>query len=757
MSEWTYKNILLWRYIVFFFIICAPAIAAYDLPELSHSINTRNYQKSTCTGRAVGMELVKKQKEFGEICKPTGELVSTKIIACLSRGLEAVMVPDHDGVLCASASRGRIYLDQISGKALDGLYEYPVIRRTISELCPGDRKGSDKRLISRSFIKELIRKSAADIDPRGLRVIGGVYCEGLDLVGLDLPFSIVLDKSVFTCVNSSECDRSAVDIRNFRTKGDLSLDYIDAHVPILITRSEISGSLYGQDALLDSINVIDSTIHGSLNIYNSRATKQITVENSKVEGHVDFSRSFFSNLILIRNRMDGALDIVGTRARCSYDIRQNEIDDVIAAELGFGSVQTLSDKNEREFSFKEDIKTKENSDRFTYGVVSQKERLDVLPRPCLIPRSIVPGSFVFIGNHIGHSMCIRGFDWLSTTWGKIGDSIIYLNENVVGSATWLDLNAPDYIDLKEEKIIGPQLNIFNHKTSTYVMDFAKGTKNITVSVNGLHFDRVYSAQDKCDNALSPRATKEVKVSGQSNKQSFPPKLFLPEPNAVTTWVTRNSFKGTQPFAQFVNVFEQAGDTDAARELRIQGETISVMRSLCRAWGIYCDKQSASNITPSTDVTQRIEDRIVGLVKYTIWVLADHGYRPERIVWFVIGTIILYWIIVQLLLGIVGYSVIEDATEQEDNVVYPISIIFLFDKLIPAYQVRLDHSKPLRFYVLADAGNGNVKLLKRFFRVWEVVEATHQQQRKMLLCLDTLRWLGLIFAIFLFAAISRLVR
>ena len=122
------------------------------------------------------------------------------------------------------------------------------------------------------------------------------------------------------------------------------------------------------------------------------------------------------------------------------------------------------------------------------------------------------------------------------------------------------------------------------------MDFGAGTKNIVVSVNGLNFDRVYSARDKCENALSPRATKDAARPRGPNLPSFPPRLSLPEPGSVTAWVTKNSFKGTQPFAQFVNVFEKAGDADAARELRIQGETTSVMRSLCKAWGIYCEKE-----------------------------------------------------------------------------------------------------------------------------------------------------------------------
>lgn len=798
MLLWTHKILpLIWGFSLIFLFTCKPAIAEANQPELSHAMNARNLKNRTCTGRATGMELValqhvdKQQEErerlkviekdnlVYEVCKPSGGSLTTKVIACLSRGLEAVMVADHDGVVCAPATLGKYYLIDIAKKSADASHVDHQNRNTLSDLCRNNQKENDKRLVPRSFIKDLYRTHGGDIDPNGLRVIGGVYCQGLDLVGLDAPFSVVLDKSVFTCVNSAECEQSPVNIRNFRTKGDLSLDFIDAYAPIMITRSDISGSFWGQIALMKSIEFSDSEIHGSLNLDKSFIIDQITVENTKVDGHVRFNKSFFSNLVLIRNRMGSALDIGETRTRCSYDIRQNEIDDVIAVDLGFGVMQSSSDSQKRAYSHKNDAITKANLDRFSYGVLSQKERLDITPRPCLISRSIVPGSYVFIGNHIGHSMCLRNFNWLKTTSDEFEDSIIYLNENQVGSATWLDLDGPEDFKPASKYPTGPQLNIFNHKTGTYVMDFERETQNITVSVNGLHFDRVYTANDDCEKALSPRASKDTRYSGEDDKRSFPPKLNLPKPTAVTKWVTKNSFKGTQPFAQFVHVFEQAGDADAARELRIQGETISVKRSLCKAWGAYCDQEVVKNAAPATvmaqsvddspatlmqlikgrlfAVMQRIEEGFVALIKYTIWFLADHGYRPERTVWFVIGTVVLYWIIVKYLLGIIGFSVIDDATDLTSRVVRPLNMIFLFDKLIPAYQLRADHSKPMLFYVRADGGHENTKLIKGFLSDHEVMEATPEQQRRMLLCLDTLRWLGLIFAIFLFAAIGRLVR
>lgn len=718
----------------------------------------------TCGGRGDGMPRVDVAEAYGEICRPSGDTLSARVLACLSRGLEAVMVPDYDGVLCAAASRGRFFLDAAAQKREGGApYALAALARP-QELCATDRPVPDKRLVPRSFVKELVRKSGGDIDPRGVRIIGGVFCEGLELSGAELPFSLVLDKSLFTCASSTECARSPVDIRNFRTKGDLSFDYAASHVSIRITRSDIAGSLYGQGAFFEKIYIGDSAVHGSVNAPDSFFLDEMTIENAKIAGGVDLSRSLFSHLVLIRNRIEGSLDLGQTRARCSFDVRQNDIDDFVAVEFGFGDVRLAPDGKDELFGLRDDDKTKVMMARFGGPAGAIFGSADTSPRTCAMIRSIVPGSFVFIGNHVRHSACLRAFGWLSDSQGRLDNSIIYLNEDIVDGATWLDLEGPAQGEKRLQHIDGPQLSIFNLKTGTYVMDFGGGAKNIVVSVNGLHFDRVYSARDKCENALTPRATREQARPRGGNMPSFPPRLSLPNPEAVTAWVKRNSFKGTQPFEEFVNVFEKAGDADAARELRIQGETASVMRSLCSAWGVYCEKETGGAVadrepeqSPVARFMQRIEARIVAILQLGLWRLADHGYRPERAVWFVIGTMLFYWLALQLVLGIVGFSLIDDKKEGEPPQIQPIGLIFLFDKLIPAYQLRADHSKPMRFYVLADDGQENAHEFRRFFRKWEVVEATEAQQRRMRFCLDTLRWLGLVFAIFIFAAIGRLVR
>ena len=119
-----------------------------------------------------------------------------------------------------------------------------------NRVCPQkiDSPVTDKRVLERDVIKRLIRDSENKIDSRGIRIIGAIFCEGLDLSGIDIPYSLVLDKALTTCTSQPECWQSPVEIRNFRTKGDLSFDGAVNYQKFLISRSHVSGSFYASFA-----------------------------------------------------------------------------------------------------------------------------------------------------------------------------------------------------------------------------------------------------------------------------------------------------------------------------------------------------------------------------------------------------------------------------------------------------------------------------------------------------------------------------
>lgn len=148
-----------------------------------------------------------------------------------------------------------------------------------------------------------------------------------------------------------------------------------------------------------------------------------------------------------------------------------------------------------------------------------------------------------------------------------------------------------------------------------------------------------------------------------------------------------------------------------------------------------------------------ENLVVAILNLMLWVLADFGYRPERIGWFVFGTVLSLLFVFPYCLGIVGYSV-----ETSKDRIKPISILFLFDRLLPAYRIREEHYNIQQYYVVSKtAGDLPTRAFRHLGKKWLVVQATEQQRERIERYLDLLRFSGLVFTIFILAAVSKLTR
>ena len=709
--------------------------------------------------------------------------------------MEAVLVPDGAGVVCAKPSKGGDYLDgAVAPQSKEKRYLHPHMIDS-ETVCAQERSapGADKRVLDRGFIKDLVRESIEKkekkIDPIGIRILGGIYCDGLDLVGLDIPYSLVLDRSIF---------RGRVDIRNFRTKGDLSVDNAIVYTSLLINRVEISGSIWAQYAFIRKIEIADATIKGAIRLDHTVILDRLIVQNVSVTGDLEIATSFFSHLEIFRNNIGGALDLSQSQARCSYDIRKNEIGDMVAVQLGFGEAQSSETTNasETNYYFKR-VSDNENFGRAPSN--SSKNRNDGYRDPydrytetnsrtgemiraakeCAFLRSIKPGTFVFVGNRVKSSLCVRSFNWLSDKDDRTLKSNIYLNENVIVGATWLDVTQTEKIENEkseagyEESII-PIFTILNVGTGTLVLNFDLATQDqdLSLTVNGLQFERIYTSNARCESALALRSGKPKQPGARDLQKelAFPPKLELPKTEQIIAWINKNEFANTQqPFAEFVKVFEKAGDSEGAKELKIRAANAALESSLCglapsswlarvglcavHAAGSTREEGPASKPSMFDEGIRWVEKTVVAVFKLMLWGLAEHGYRPERIGWFVLGTVLLLWVLSPFAFGVVGYSV-----EGNPEKIEPISLVFLFDRLLPAYKIREQNYKIKRFYVVPEKSSDRETIrVRRFFKQWRVAEATDQENARVERRLDFLRFLGLVFTIFIIAAIGNLVR
>ncbi|MBV8848009.1 MAG: hypothetical protein JOZ16_00305, partial [Methylobacteriaceae bacterium] len=112
---------------------------------------------------------------------------------CVSRGEEIVLLPQ--GPECQPYKKGGPYLDGMrrspNADSKSGAMLGDTHRIDPDEVCGSMR---DQRVLGRHTIKDIVSRTAGKVDATGIRIIGDIFCDGLDLIGLDLPYSLVLDK-----------------------------------------------------------------------------------------------------------------------------------------------------------------------------------------------------------------------------------------------------------------------------------------------------------------------------------------------------------------------------------------------------------------------------------------------------------------------------------------------------------------------------------------------------------------------------------
>jgi len=155
-------------------------------------------------------------------------------------------------------------------------------------------------------------------------------------------------------------------------------------------------------------------------------------------------------------------------------------------------------------------------------------------------------------------------------------------------------------------------------------------------------------------------------------------------------------------------------------------------------------------------------------QWTLLGLADHGLRPGKVVWSVGITLLAFLFWFWVFLGIVGFeprSKDKEAAAAHPPLLWPITLLLLFDRLIPAYRIRDEHYAIAKVYRKATpdeirAGPSApgeppypMRYLRKTFFVWPAGDAELRQAQKWLV---VLRIIGVVFTVFLLAAINTIV-
>jgi hypothetical protein len=726
---------------------------------------------------------------------PADEAVEA-IAQCLSAGNEIVMAPT-----LACVDRG-------SGSAIAEKAGMPLQVADPQAVCRDNR---DPRILSGSVIKQVAIQSKYRIAPSGIRVVGAVYCDSVDLVGLDVAYSIVLDRSLFL---------ATVNARNLRLRGDFSVDYGALLASLLLNRSRVEGSVYAQNAFIYRFIASDTNIAGSFHLNESLVLRDLQFFRTALSGDLSIAPSAFGSFVLQSSRVGGILELNESEARCGYFIKASDIGYVMAVNAGFGVFKSFGGgpvpaqsawwRRTLDDAAIKDIfaapATRGSIDAENQRIATEAKGDSILG--CGAATAGHLEGFYFFDNRVQTTFCLRAFQWLGFENGagpppSLPTSILALNGSRIASNLIISLWPPKRNDLDQSGEDKQKLEGIGVSAGALILNFEDNPRPYITFIDNLTFDRVHKASLTC--AYQSTRTDDRQAVGEVGE------VTLPSADEVLQWLDKNRAKSSQPFAAFTNAFERAGAS--ATQLRTRHNTKDLGQrwdNWLSNWSIYLAQRSAKTEGPvrtgeaaaQSDLAAVADDSLlwtiwrpigaflwwvidlVGIAfQFAMWLLADYGLRPGKVVGWVGAVLVLYWLWFRFRLNIVGFepkaesagakpsaagSSAEAASQKEAAAaarpkIWPLGYMFLFDRLIPAYHIRQEHYSIANFYraisarELAAATPPHPPDWVEVSKTRVLRPATEAEKERIERSLLVLRILGLVLSVFLLAAINALAR
>lgn len=154
---------------------------------------------------------------------------------CLLKDQEVVLF--SNGLLCTPYRTSHLLLDKESPNSP---FDFDAEKD-----CPKKPSGPfDARRLSADVIQRLLNDLKLRVGSSGFRIFGAIFCERMNLIGLKLPSSLVIEKSVL---------KEGIEIQNLQIDGDLAFDDDLILEEFRINRSHMKGSLFADGSSVQKL------------------------------------------------------------------------------------------------------------------------------------------------------------------------------------------------------------------------------------------------------------------------------------------------------------------------------------------------------------------------------------------------------------------------------------------------------------------------------------------------------------------------
>jgi len=661
--------------------------------------------------------------------------------ACASRGQEAVLSatanPD-----CVPYGAGSRLLERQSPKMA-----YQQV-----DALPACGDQTNKSVLDPHAIKIIATDAGKKVGPTGIRLVGAIFCQPLDLVGLSLTYPLMMDHSIFVM---------GIEARNFQTTSDLSFDGALIFGQLSLFRAKVGGTLFGRETLIQNPQFLNTEIRGALLLRASVILEPVIIDTVTVVGELSLRQSAFPYLLLQFSNIGSVLDLSYSQARCAYQIRKDDIGDLVAVGAGLmNGSQSLAEGNSRT-----DLSPLFDAGRINSDIpasITQRSVKDAFEdKNCKYNLIAAPNGFVVSDTVVRQRLCLQTLHWPTAPTDADDNqqgSYLTLNDVTVDASAFIDLARGDGGDGSGPDREKRRFEMLGFRTRSLIYNF--DTPSYTTSyLNGLQFEQIYSARParggpvKC--GYDPENTKETKPEFVIDSiDSLKSPLPAPKVADIVSLLTKNTANSTQPYEAFGDVFQKNGEDSTAKQLRIEKANTELENSRKRIFGISTaeDPDTDSNSQPVNNYStwNRANDFVRLIFGYVLWFLADHGYRPEKVGWFVVGVIVLAFAYFWFWIRIIAIK------PEKKPTLLPIGLTFLFDRLLPAYQIRADHYNIESYLKRVKKGHPHGRDFRYMRMTFHVADTDVKTVQRAERALDVLKFIGLILAVFLVAALNSLV-
>ena len=527
-----------------------------------------------------------------------------------------------------------------------------------------------------------------------------------------------------------------MELRNLHIKGDLSVDGSLIFNQLKILRSNIELSFYGDRSFIANLSVSNSTFGGSVSLGRSVLFQSTQFDSVAITRELSIRASALSYFIFQFSTVGGLLDLSHTEARCAYHINKSEIGYLVAKRAGFGTPERPpgNSKEIRHYNWRRVFSSAVTE------ILNAPEIHNIVKAPdrCVndFDRSHRAEFFIF-DSSIKSSLCISDFQWLAPRDTNTLDQFIWLeaftdnqstdnqsinyiqtviaiNGNSIGNNLIIDLWPDDdqVRDALNYRWLHPRLRkleLIGVKAGALVMDFTGEVGKHVTAIDGLEFERLYHAQAVCEYGGSTITMDGDSLMISAGRKTsiivdFRTELQLPKVEDVLQWLDLNKNGSTQPYAAVASAFHKAG-VDTVNvivereglqlcERAVRWLPLSLLEPFCKN---SVERRRVAQNPPIESNFHQFVDFAQFLFQSALWALADHGYRPGKVLWYVTGTLALAWFIFLWPLKIVAYtSKAGSETERQSadggdlfanpEKLRPIGFSFLLDRLLPAYRI-----------------------------------------------------------------------